>query len=931
MKRIAIRPRSFLRCICTVLYLQVHIYSAKEIQVLRPELFGNLFLGLGPFHMEKIVMACMGSFLERVGIDIALSESNVFGVDVVNSKVMNGKHYIKSKEGMELVADAMTNLLFETFRTDHSVMMNNQLLDNYDTAVQTILDHLEDKEFPDFRLEWEQTKTLQDDVLKMFNQWKRENASNENVAYWSIFLDEIYPIQRDLTFSVRSGSWELFLSALHRAIPLFFAFGRTNYSRWVPLFLEDCLDLPRKMPTLYKHFKKGGWVVYSTSRKCSAIGMDMGLEKVYNKPAKSIGGIIGMTARKEAVAQWNLLKHEKDLHVANMLDWVNLSANKDQVSELNLHHDFASNCALKSNQRVQLFLNYLEIVGGPFDLNDTKLRHICNGSSLASNVVKGILGCLDVGKSAYESYKQQRLVDKSKSIHDRIHNNRDVVLPAPKMDNITEIPVESRPIKSKEDISNALRFIEAARDRGHDNMEDILTYEITSTSYFLVSETKGGHRLKKCDKSELSREVLVKSNSPLAVFCSQTIIDVVIIDFMALVRKVPVKKMGIKTYGALASTLNDFILGRSYNSGRIDVIFDLYCRSSTKNCERATRGSSSTAITVSIKSDAQNLPVNLDLFWSSIDNKTAIQKYFYEWILKNYDGEKEIVFGGLERGCCFRLKDKKKQECPELFSTQEEADERICLHVHHASRNGYKTVLVDSPDTDVFVCLLHHMQETWNIDKLYLKMGSGHKVKTIAVHEVVKNLQSSLIKHLPSYHALTGCDTTSKVGGKLSCFTKSLNMELLDGFTDHPLSEDSVIAAEQFLLETLTKQRAVQTFDEYRYEQYHDMKSMDFSKLVCCSSSIKEHIKRAHHQAMKWKMAPNPPPSYPDPTAGYGYEMKMGLLLPIIVSVPARPANLPDPCKCKNCTRNTCICRKALVKCCMFCKCGKECKNPLSQ
>ena len=59
--------------------------------------------------------------------------------------------------------------------------------------------------------------------------------------------------------------------------------------------------------------------------------------------------------------------------------------NKDQVFEL-----FASKSALKSNQRVQLFLNYLEIVGGPFDLNDTKLKHICNGSSLASNVVKGM-------------------------------------------------------------------------------------------------------------------------------------------------------------------------------------------------------------------------------------------------------------------------------------------------------------------------------------------------------------------------------------------------------------------------------------------------------------------------------------------------------------------------------------------------------------
>ena len=100
------------------------------------------------------------------------------------------------------------------------------------------------------------------------------------------------------------------------------------------LFLEDCLDLPRKMPDLYKHFKQGGWVTYFTTRKCSAVGMDMGLEKVYNKPAKGIGGIIGMTSRKEAVAQWNVLKHEKDLHVANMLDWTHLSVSKDKDSEL---------------------------------------------------------------------------------------------------------------------------------------------------------------------------------------------------------------------------------------------------------------------------------------------------------------------------------------------------------------------------------------------------------------------------------------------------------------------------------------------------------------------------------------------------------------------------------------------------------------------
>lgn len=38
-----------------------------------------------------------------------------------------------------------------------------------------------------------------------------------------------------------------------------------------------------------------------------------------------------------------------------------------------------------------------------------------------------------------------------------------------------------------------------------------------------------------------------------------------------------------------------------------------------------------------------------------------------------------------------------------LRSTQEEADTRMILHVKHASEKGFKTVIVVSEDTDVFI------------------------------------------------------------------------------------------------------------------------------------------------------------------------------------------------------------------------------------
>ena len=60
-----------------------------------------------------------------------------------------------------------------------------------------------------------------------------------------MFLDELYPILRDLTHSIRQGDWHLFVSAVRRCKR---RFGRTNYCRCGTLVLEDCVDIQRKFP-----------------------------------------------------------------------------------------------------------------------------------------------------------------------------------------------------------------------------------------------------------------------------------------------------------------------------------------------------------------------------------------------------------------------------------------------------------------------------------------------------------------------------------------------------------------------------------------------------------------------------------------------------------------------------------------------------------
>ena len=77
------------------------------------------------------------------------------------------------------------------------------------------------------------------------------------------------------------------------------------------MYFEECKNLPRSFPTLHEAFQRGDFVVHYTKRNGSAIPIDQALEKAYNKPAKGPGGIIGFTRRKESVAKWNLLQHEK--------------------------------------------------------------------------------------------------------------------------------------------------------------------------------------------------------------------------------------------------------------------------------------------------------------------------------------------------------------------------------------------------------------------------------------------------------------------------------------------------------------------------------------------------------------------------------------------------------------------------------------------
>ena len=67
-------------------------HIAKELQLLNPEEFQNIFLGLGGFHLEKVVIACCGKYLEESGINSIFVELEIFGPEVVTSVMADGNY-----------------------------------------------------------------------------------------------------------------------------------------------------------------------------------------------------------------------------------------------------------------------------------------------------------------------------------------------------------------------------------------------------------------------------------------------------------------------------------------------------------------------------------------------------------------------------------------------------------------------------------------------------------------------------------------------------------------------------------------------------------------------------------------------------------------------------------------------------------------------
>ena len=328
--------------------------------------------------------------------------------------------------------------------------------------------------------------------------------------------------------------------------------------------------------------------------------------------------------------------------------------------------------------------------------------------------------------------------------------------------------------------------------------------------------------------------------------------------------------MGIrsKDFGDLATAFIRTILKIGENYQRIDLVGDQYRELSIKSETRKLRKK----IKVPIRKLVQNGSVPLSVDWGNYlahpENKIELSIFLMEQLLERVE-DKMIVISG-----AFKDTDDVRSTLPlhetnGLKGNHEEADTRIILHAINCSSN---TIVVQARDTDILVLLLAHYNQIGCHD-MWLKVGTSKNRKYIPVHNVFNNLPDGSHTSLPSFHALTGSDSTSFIAYHSTQTTFDLFMKhhlLLDGLGKHidPPSQDVLNAVEKFVCHIYMVPHAI-SVDNARALLSGHCKNTE--AIPPTSDALNLYLMRVHYQSLIWNLAHIPKPNIPE-SHMYGME-----------------------------------------------------------
>jgi len=390
----------------------------------------------------------------------------------------------------------------------------------------------------------------------------------------------------------------------------------------------------------------------------------------------------------------------------------------------------------------------------PLSYKDSAENLYCLSSGLPASpeVAQDLLTYTEIGQTAADDFMTSRLVENQVKFHSPCGQNLKT-FSSMAVTKVSTGKKKSIQLKAERNLLGTVLMLSQKYDI---DLEKIFHYPLSPVPWSLATADGG---LMKTDKSQLLHHLEGKVTVPADQELTFTNKDVVIVDgnavYQAIAKAPP-------TFGDLAAHI---FHTRIPKVAILHFVTDTYVSGSIKDFERERRGSSTSFV---IGGPRTKTPQDWKSFLQNSGNKTQLTQFLLsEWNTSQYAKhlkDRKLLFVNMQTCYCLSSNDGVNVTCvevPELYSTHDEADTRLVLHCLYADRSCKEphTIVISSPDTDVFVLLLYYCREVTNL--LLFQTGSGNKRRLIDVKEVLAAVGNDLAEGLPGIHAFTGCDSTS--------------------------------------------------------------------------------------------------------------------------------------------------------------------------
>lgn len=895
----------------TVVVLDQAIYAkALEVKWKRADEFKSVVLRMGAFHVACVFLAVIGKRFAGSGLRDLMLESGVVAEGSLQG-VLSGKHYNRSIRVHKLVMEAMCRLQLEQFgewlniqnvRVDLNALQQLliQLRQQCDHEAFSALRHSES---------FTQLRDLYSNYCK--------NLTSPMAKLWQSYIEMVLLLLRFIR-ATRQGNWSLHKACMKDMLPWFFAYDRTNYARYGSVYWCTMATLATTHPDAEDALASGELSVQRSDHPFAQVAVDMAIEQTVNRDTKTPGGLIGMSTNASATQRWLLTAHDRAAIASSCRDLAGIVHDKSSV------HQEATPSRLKRDEEdVQSLISTTRDWANPFVADEEGMFNLSCGARAPADVQEDLLIAERKGATACSDFIRTRLVHLETGFYD--------TLPKMKLKTLQSLVIKKKVktangiVQLRADKALFARLAVLAQNRAMD-MRVVMGYPLGPLPWSLALPDGS---LVKTNKSKLLH-LLEEGVEPLHGNPS----GAWIIDGMAVLQALQGRP---STFGDLAILIMQVIMSRQHVSGgRVDVVFDCYWDISIKAAERQKRAADG-VLQINISSSSQKCPKQ----WSKVlklgSNKTAIIQFLVEeWKKDTYsafipDNCDLYATSGAE---CWRFTSEggviSCQLVPELRCNHEEADTRILLHAAHAAQNGYSTVYLRSPDTDVAIIAISLASQV--PAELVFKTGTKQRSRFINLSAIAIKYGSAAVSMI-GLHSFTGCDSCSAFSGKGK--KKALGL-LKDQQHRHSMMElgqtfnvsSSTMRDLEAFVCALYGRPTLLDVNEARYNLFC-AKGSSTAQLPPCRDALQQHAKRANYQAAIWRRALQPWTEAPSAN-GHGWSIGSDNSITInwTTQLPA-PQQLLElvSCSCKKgCGTAMCSCHSNGMQCTDVCQCV-DCVN----